>query len=162
MLQRENRSPAGPGPSRQASKGWISSKRAPLGWRSGKGEGKQRELGAFGRLEIVKLKMFDLITVTGVNLWEHGDVFVCRGQGRAPKAPSPRGPEPSRMGMDTARGVWEAELGFGGSGLGMRDRRGQEGTRGWGGPGQVPAEPLVLLGWLWLCREGLGSWASKS
>lgn len=35
-------------------------------------------------------------------------------------------------------------------GLGMRDRRGW----GWGDPGQVPAEPLVLLGWL--CTEGLG------
>lgn len=62
----------GPGPSSQASKGWISSKWAPLGWRSGKGEGKQRELRALRRLEIGKLKMFDLIPVNDVNFWEQG------------------------------------------------------------------------------------------
>lgn len=38
-----SRSPAGPGAPSQASKGWICFKRAPLGCRSGKGEGKQRE-----------------------------------------------------------------------------------------------------------------------
>lgn len=38
-----SRSPAGPGAPSQASKGWICFKWAPLGCRSGKGEGKQRE-----------------------------------------------------------------------------------------------------------------------
>lgn len=102
-----SRSPAGPGASSQASKGWILSKWAPLGCRSGKGEGKQRELRALRSVEFVTLKMFNLSTVNDVNFWEHGNMSVCRGrgQGRAPKAPSPQGPEPRRMGMDTARGV---------------------------------------------------------
>lgn len=113
MFQRENRSPAGPGASSQASKGWISSQWAPLGYRSGKREGKQRELRAFGRLEIVKLKMFNL--VNGVDFWEYGNMFVCRGrgQGRVPKAPSCHGPEPRRMGMDTAQGVLGGRAGIG-------------------------------------------------
>lgn len=84
------RSSAGPAPSSQASRGWISSKWAPLGWRSGKGEGKQRELRALRRLEMGKLKMFDLIPLM---MWISGT-----GVGRAPKAPSPQGPEPRGMG----------------------------------------------------------------